>query len=328
LTEFESIVIESVFGRYTSFSDWMALSGILVMIAGGATLVVASIPTRGDALIQRINFAVPRAAAKLAAAEAQGTDPLTVLQGLPLISGGLSDADHRQVIGVFSHFGVSADRSARYFVVARLVLATALCLVTLVMGLHFAFTAAHWWLPVFAAMGAAIGGWILPIFIIAHLVKKRMKAIASGLPNALDLLVVCVEAGLSLEDGLQRVARELQDSQPALAEELALTWAEASILPDRIQALVNLSNRIDSPGVRTVVGMLSQSLRFGTPLGQSLRVGATEMRNDQMTKLEERASRLPALMTIPVMLFIMPTIFLIVGGPAALTLMDVFSGPH
>ena len=81
--------------------------------------------------------------------------------------------------------------------------------------------------------------------------------------------------------------------------------------------------------MRAVVGMMSQSLRFGTPLGQSLRVGAAEMRNDQMTKLEERASRLPALMTIPVMLFIMPTIFLIVGGPAALRLMDTFGhGTH
>jgi tight adherence protein C len=200
---------------------------------------------------------------------------------------------------------------------------------TLAAGLRFGFTAAHWWLPVFAAMASAISGWILPVFVISHLMKKRIKAIVSGLPNALDLLVVCVEAGLSLEDGLQRVARELRESQPALAEELAVTWAEASILPDRTQALVNLSDRIGNPTVRTVVGMMSQSLRFGTPLGQSLRVGATEMRNDQMTKLEERASRLPALMTIPVMLFIMPTIFLIVGGPAALRLMDQFrSGMH
>jgi tight adherence protein C len=87
-----------------------------------------------------------------------------------------------------------------------------------------------------------------------------------------------------------------------------------------------LADRIDNPSLRTVVGIMSQSLRFGTPLGQSLRAGASEMRNDQMTKLEERASRLPALMTIPVMLFIMPTIFLIVGGPAALRLMDQFRG--
>jgi tight adherence protein C len=321
-------VIESAFWRDMTLSDLVALSGIVVMIAGGATLILASVPTRGDALIQRINFALPRAAAKAAAADARELHPLTVLQKLPLMSGGLSEAEHRQVIGLFSYFGVSVDRASLCFLVTRLALAATFCVLTLVTGLHFSFTAAHWWLPLFAGMGGGIAGWILPIFVVAHFVKKRMKAIASGLPNALDLLVVCVEAGLSLEDGLQRVARELRDSQPALAEELALTWAEASILPDRVQALVNLSERIDNPGVRTVVGMLSQSLRFGTPLGQSLRVGATEMRNDQMTKLEERASRLPALMTIPVMLFIMPTIFLIVGGPAAITLMDVFSGPH
>jgi tight adherence protein C len=179
------------------------------------------------------------------------------------------------------------------------------------------------------AVVAAIAGWILPILFIAHVVKTRKKAVGSGLPDALELLVVCVEAGLSLEDGIQRVARELAVSQPALADELALTWAELNILPSRAQALANLADRVDVPSVRSVVSMLSQSLRFGTPLAQSLRVGAVEMRNDQMTLLEERASRLPALMTIPVMLFIMPTIFLIIGGPAALRLIDTFrSGMH
>jgi tight adherence protein C len=319
-------VIDSSFWRYLTVSDFVALTGIVAVIAGGATLVVASMPTRGDALVQRIIFAVPKAAAKLAAEKARGPHPLTVLQTLPSLSGGLSEVEHRQVIRLFSHVDVSADRAALYFVVTRIVLTTALGLLTLAAGLHFGFTAAHWWLPVVAAMASAIAGWILPIFVISHLMKKRIKAIVSGLPNALDLLVVCVESGLSLEDGLQRVARELRESQPALAEELALTWAEGSILPDRTQALVNFADRIGNPSVRMVVGVMSQSLRFGTPLGQSLRAGATEMRNDQMTKLEERASRLPALMTIPVMLFIMPTIFLIVGGPAALRLMDQFSG--
>jgi tight adherence protein C len=320
-------VIESDLWRYATFSDFIALSGIVAVIAGGATLIVASMPTRGETLAQRVIFAVPRAAARSsAAAKVRGPQPSTVLQKLPSISGGLSEPEHRQVIGLFSHFGASADRAVPYFVVTRVVLAAALGVLTLAAGLRFGFTAAHWWLPVVAAMASAIAGWILPIFIISHLVKKRIKAVVSGLPNALDLLVVCVEAGLSLEDGLQRVARELRESQPALAEELALTWAEASILPDRTQALVNLSDRIDNPSLRAVVGMMSQSLRFGTPLGQSLRVGAAEMRNDQMTKLEERASRLPALMTIPVMLFIMPTIFLIVGGPAALRIMDIFTG--
>jgi tight adherence protein C len=304
----------------------IALSGIVALIAGGATLILASMPTRGEALVKRIIFAVPRAAGKLAADKARAPSPLAVLQKLPSISGGLTEAEHRQVISLYSKFGASADRAVFYFVVSRLALAAVLVILTLAAGLRFGLASVHWWLPVVIAMAGAVAGWVLPIFVISHSMKKRIKAIASGLPNALDLLVVCVEAGLSLEDGLQRVARELRDSQPALAEELALTWAEASILPDRTQALVNFSDRVNNPSVRTVVGMLSQSLRFGTPLGQSLRVGATEMRGDQMTKLEERASRLPALMTIPVMLFILPTIFLIVGGPAALTLMDVFSG--
>jgi tight adherence protein C len=177
-----------------------------------------------------------------------------------------------------------------------------------------------------AAVAAAIAGWILPILFIARAAKKRTKAVAAALPSALELLVVCVEAGLSLEDALQRVSRELRDSEPALSDELALTWAEVNILPNRTQALANLAERVAVPSVRSVVGMLSQSLRFGTPLAQSLRAGAIEMRNDQMMVLEEKASRLPALMTIPVMLFIMPTIFLIIGGPAALRLMDTFRG--
>ena len=315
--------------RYITFADFMALFGIAAVIAGGATLIVAGMPTRGETLVQRIIFAVPRAAGKGAAKKAPGPQPSIVPQRLPSISSGLSETEHRQVIRLFSYLGAPADRAAPFFVIARVALAAAFGVLTLAAGLRVSYIAAHWGVPFLASMGGAIFGWILPIFVISHLVKKRNKAIVLGLPNALDLLVVCVESGLSLEEGLQRAARELRDSQPALAEELALTWAEASILPDRTQALVNLSDRIDDSSMRAVVGMMSQSLRFGTPLGQSLRVGAAEMRNDQMTKLEERASRLPALMTIPVMLFIMPTIFLIVGGPAALRLMDTFGhGTH
>ena len=175
-------------------------------------------------------------------------------------------------------------------------------------------------------VGSAIAGWIVPIFLISRLVKRRAKAVASGLPTRSNCWSCASRPACPSRTGCSVCSSELRESQPALAEELALTWAEANILPDRTQALVNLANRADNPSVRSVVGMLSQSLRFGTPLAQSLRVGATEMRNEQMTLLEERASRLPALMTIPVMLFIMPTIFLIIGGPAALRLMDMFNG--
>src|SRR5581483_4007483 len=140
----------------------------------------------------------------------------------------------------------------------------------------------------------------------------------------LELLVVCAEAGLSLEDGLSRIVNELHRAQPALADELGLTLADLKILPSREQALTNLAERVNVPSVRTVVTTLAQTLRYGTPLAQALRVVAAEMRNDFLLEMEERANRLPAFMTLPVMCFLMPTIFLIVGGPAALKLLDSF----
>ena len=148
-----------------------------------------------------------------------------------------------------------------------------------------------------------------------------------GLPGRAQVaavLAVCVEAGLSLEDGLARVVTELGRSQPALADELGLTLADLKILPSRDQALANFAARIDIPSIRAVITTLAQTLRYGTPLAQSLRVVAAEMRNDALIDLEERANRLPAYMTVPVILFLMPTIFLIVGGPAALRLFDAF----
>jgi tight adherence protein C len=114
----------------------------------------------------------------------------------------------------------------------------------------------------------------------------------------------------------------LLQSQPALGEELARTSADLKILPSREQALANLAGRVDMPSVRTVVTTLSQTLRYGTPLAQGLRVVSGELRNDTLVRLEERANQLPTLMTIPMMLFIMPTIFMIVAGPAALHVID------
>ena len=178
-------------------------------------------------------------------------------------------------------------------------------------------------LVVVPAMGAIVG-WFVPSMLLARAVKQRTKAVKAGLPDALELLVVCVEAGLSLEDGLDRVVTELRRSQPALADELGLTLADLRILPSRDQALLNFADRIDIPNVRSVVTTLAQTLRYGTPLAQSLRVVAAEMRDDFLIELEERANRLPAYLTLPVILFLMPTIFLVVGGPAALRLIDAF----
>lgn len=183
-------------------------------------------------------------------------------------------------------------------------------------ALHFLFS-----------LGAAALGWYAPALAARQAAAARTKEVSRGLPDALELLVVCVEAGLALEDSLDRVTGELRASLPALADELAVTSADLKVLPDRNQAFVKLAQRIDTPAVRSVVTTLSQTLRFGTPLASALRAAAAELRNDALLTLEERAGSLPALMTVPLLLFILPTIFIIVGGPAFLRLFDLLL-PH
>jgi tight adherence protein C len=179
-------------------------------------------------------------------------------------------------------------------------------------------------LYVVVTAGAAMAGWLLPAMFIDFRLRQRTKTVISGLPSALELLVVCVEAGLSLEDGLDRVVTEIGQSQPALADELALTLAELKILPDRDRALTNLAERVDVPAVRSIIATLSQTLQYGTPLARSLRVVAAELRNEFLLQMEERANRLPVYLTLPVVLLILPTIFLVLGGPAILQVIDTF----
>jgi tight adherence protein C len=173
-------------------------------------------------------------------------------------------------------------------------------------------------------LGAIIGG-SLPHVVIRRLAAVRKRAIVHGLPDAIELLVIAVEAGLSLEDAINRIVAELRRSQPAVAEELALTSADLRILPSRDEALRRLAERTDLPSVHSVVITLSQTLKYGTPLVQALRVIAAELRNDALIRLEEQTNRLPVMLTVPMILFILPSLFLIIGGPAVLKVLDVLS---
>jgi tight adherence protein C len=168
-------------------------------------------------------------------------------------------------------------------------------------------------------------GWLVPGLFLRLLARRRAAAVVAGLPDALELLVICADAGLALEDGINRIIAELEGSQPMLADELSLTAADLRILPSRDMAFARLAARIEVPIMRSIVTTLSQSMQYGTPLSQAMRTVAAEMRNESLIRLEERANKLPALLTVPMMLFIMPTIFLIVAGPAALNAIDAFS---
>jgi tight adherence protein C len=177
------------------------------------------------------------------------------------------------------------------------------------------------------ALGAAFG-WAMPHIVIERLSQHRQRAIARGLADAIELLVISVEAGLSLEEAINRIVDELQLSQPAMAAELALTSADLKILPSRDDALRRLAERVKLSSVRSVVTTLSQTLKYGTPLAQALRIVAADLRNSDLLRLEEQTNRLPVLLTIPMILFILPSIFLIIGGPALLRVLDTMLRMH
>jgi tight adherence protein C len=171
---------------------------------------------------------------------------------------------------------------------------------------------------------AAVIGAYMPMLVLNRLIVRRQNQIRLQLPDALDLLVICAEAGLGLDAAFARVVRELGNAAPQLADELGLTAVELGFFPDRRQALQNLAKRTDLPSIRGVVNTLIQTERYGTPLAHSLRVLAAEFRDDRMLKAEEKAARLPATLTVPMILFILPTLFVVLMGPAIIQVLDHF----
>ena len=175
-------------------------------------------------------------------------------------------------------------------------------------------------------LGAVIVGAYGPEIFLKNTISRRKALLRKGLPDVLDLLVICAEAGQSLDGALTRVSRELGKSFPDISEELGLTAIELGLLPERRQALENLNRRTDLPGVRGVVNTLLQTEKYGTPLAQSLRVLSAEFRNERMMKAEEKAARLPATMTVPMIIFILPPLFVVLIGPAVVRVIDLMKG--
>lgn len=171
-------------------------------------------------------------------------------------------------------------------------------------------------------LGAAIAGLRGPDFVLGQRASRRREAIDKGLPDALDLLVVCAEAGIGIELGLERVAKEMKDVHPELAAELAITVSEMRMLSDRLQGLHNMGERVQLESVRSIASTLSQTLKYGTPLGKALRTLTSDFRLIRQTRMEERAARLPVLITVPMIVFILPATTLVVAGPAFLQLID------
>jgi tight adherence protein C len=236
----------------------------------------------------------------------------------------IGQAEMALIKGQLATAGFGKPGAAAYFVGLKAVLA-----LTFVMSdwiwLEAKTVPAPLLMTVGTLLASTLAGWRLPDLVLTRLAKRRREAIERGLPDALDLLVICGEAGLGLDIAFERVAREMKQAHPELGAELAITAAEMRVLPDRFLALANMADRLKLETLRSLVATLSQTMRYGTPLGQALRVLANEMRRDRLTRFEAKAARLPVLITLPMIGFILPCVFIVVAGPAALDLIHTLS---
>lgn len=169
--------------------------------------------------------------------------------------------------------------------------------------------------------GGAVVGMLLPEMIATNIRKRHLDNVERGVPDALDMLVICADAGLALEAGIVRVAQEILTLNPDLAQELMQTSRELQIGADMRSVMTSLGQRTGLEVLKRLATTLAQSLQFGTPLTQALRSLSAELRAEALIKFEDRAGKLPTLMTLPMIIFILPCVFLIVGGPAMINVM-------
>ena len=172
--------------------------------------------------------------------------------------------------------------------------------------------------------GALLLSYKAPDIYINNMITKRAAAIRKGVPDALDLLVICAEAGLTVDAAFSRVSRELGNAYPELGEEFQLTSIELGFLSERRMAFENLAERVKLDALKGVVTTMIQTEKYGTPLASALRVLSAEFRHARMMRAEEKAARLPAIMTVPLILFILPTLFVVILGPAACSISKAF----
>jgi tight adherence protein C len=176
-----------------------------------------------------------------------------------------------------------------------------------------------------SVVGAAAFGFYAPNLYLKNLADKRRSKIMQAFPDSLDMMLICVESGMSIEMALQRVGQEIAPASVELAEEFALTTAELSYLPERRMAYENLARRTNHPGVKAVAMALTQAEKYGTPVGQALRVMAKENRDLRLSEAEKKAASLPPKLTVPMIVFFLPVLFAVIIGPAMIQVSDILS---
>lgn len=228
----------------------------------------------------------------------------------------LNPADSQQIMDSLAQAGLRGQAPLITYAFLRFVAPIGVMLLTALYIFLVAKVELETPLKILITIGSGVVGFFLPQILLKNRIQGRQQALTKIFPDALDLLVICVEAGLSMDAAFTRVAEEIAETGPELAEELGLTSAELAFLPDRRQALENLTRRTGLPAVKALVTALAQSEKYGTPLSVSLRVLAGENRDERMSKAEKKAGALPAQLTVPMIAFFLPVLFVVVLGPA------------
>ena len=303
------------------------IEAVVVLVAVGAALISAfvlwRIGTREDR--QARLAIVRRAVAQSEAEQPAGPRWYARLGALLMATPVIKLAGRQRLIDALHEAGFRGDENLGSFLAFKIVGAVA-------------FAGLWWWmssgLPVLARAPLLLWGTVAvalflgsyaPELVLTRLATRRRRRLEHGFPDALDLLVICSEAGLGLPQAVEEIARALQKPDPEIAAEFAMTAAEFQILPDRAMALDNMVKRTGIESLRNLTATLNQSLRFGTSLADSLRTLSSDMRATRMAHIEEGAARLPVLLSIPLMLFLMPALLLVIMSPVALRIADMIA---
>lgn len=230
-----------------------------------------------------------------------------------------AESDILQLEGMISGVGLNPDRLLPLILGLKALLTVAIPLAVFVYARIAGFSGPKQ----FAALCVAVPfGLMGPNWVLAWMRRPYLAALRRGIPDALDLLVVCSEAGMALETALQHVSTEIRHSNVPVSIALAKLLDELMVLPDRREAFRNFGERTACEGARRLATMLGQSMQYGTPLSQVLRTIAVDLRRDRVTALETKAARLPVLLVIPLIVFIMPSMFIVLAGPPMMRLTD------
>ena len=312
-------------------SDPRFLATLLAAIAAGATVLTLAMPLLlGDTLAKRMSAVAierekirQREREKLARGEKVSlrTSPKQYMQTAVERFNLTKWVGQEEARGKLVQAGYRGQGPYVAYLFFRMVTP----LVMLVFSAIYVFLVLHLQQPTFIKIGICIAatylGMQLPYIFLKNKIQRRKVSIGRAFPDAQDLLLICVESGMSIEAAFRRVSQEIGTQSIALAEEVTLLTAELSYLPDRRQAYENLAKRVDLDSVRSMCLALQQAERYGTPLAQTLRVLAQENRDMRMAEAEKKAAALPPKLTVPMIVFFLPVLFVVILGPAAIRVM-------